>query len=133
MSQRLPAAVRHGYGSAALALAVANTSVMFFLLKYLVDAAGLSPATAGSVLMVGKLWDAVSDPVVGRMSDATRTSWGARRPWIALGAVPFALLFASLWWGLPLQGTLAAVAYTGLLLAYNTAYTAVVVPYGALT
>jgi GPH family glycoside/pentoside/hexuronide:cation symporter len=133
MGERLSARVRHGYGVAALALAIANTAVMFFLLKFLVDSAGLPPVAAGSVLLVGKLWDAVTDPIVGRLSDRTNTPWGARRPWIAFGAVPFAALFASLWWGLPLEGVAAAGGYAALLIAYNTAYTAVVVPYGALT
>ncbi len=129
----LSARVRHGYGVAAFSLAVANTAMMFFLLKFLVDTAGLAPGVAGSVLLVGKAWDAVSDPLVGALSDRTRTTMGARRPWIAGASVPFAVLFAAVWSGVPLHGTAAAVAYGVLLVAYNTAYTAVVVPYGALT
>ncbi|MCB9780252.1 MAG: MFS transporter [Alphaproteobacteria bacterium] len=130
---RLSPALRHGYGAAAASLAIANTAVMFFLLKFLVDEAGLAPALAGFVLLLGKAWDAVSDPLVGRLSDRTRTAMGARRPWILGGALPFVLLFAVLWRPLPLQGWLAAAGYTLLLVLYNTAYTAVVVPYGALT
>lgn len=133
MTQSLTARVRHGYGAAAFSLAVANTAVMFFLLKYLVDAAGLSPAAAGTVLLVGKLWDAISDPLVGELSDRTKTSMGARRPWIAGGSMPFILLFGAIWWGLPLSGYAAAAGYALLLVMYNTAYTTVVVPYGALT
>lgn len=133
MTAPLPAPVRHGYGVAALSLAIANTAVMFFLLKFLVDSAGLSPATAGTVLLVGKLWDAVSDPLIGRLSDRTDTRMGSRRPWIAGGSVPFVVLFASIWWGLPLEGAAAAAGYAVLLILYNTAYTSVVVPYGALT
>lgn len=129
----LPWTVRQGYGVAAFSLAVANTAMLFFLLKYLVDGAGLAPSTAGTVLLVSKVWDAVSDPLVGALSDRTRTAMGARRPWMAGGAVPLAVLFALVWAGLPLQGTAAAFGYGALLIAYNTAYTAVVVPYGALT
>lgn len=129
----LPWKLRHGYGAAAFSLAVANTAVMFFLLWFLVDRAGLSPGAAGTVLLVGKAWDAVSDPLIGRWSDATRSKHGQRRPWIAAGSLPFVLLFAGLWFGLPLTGWLLAFAYAALLVAYSTAYTAVVVPYGALT
>jgi GPH family glycoside/pentoside/hexuronide:cation symporter len=129
----LPMSVRQGYGVAAVSLAIANTAVMFFLLKFLVDEAGLPPATAGLVLLVGKAWDAVTDPFVGKLSDRTRTSMGARRPWMLFGALPFVVLFAALWSKLPLEGLAAAVGYALLLVAYNTAYTAVVVPYGALT
>ena len=127
------AGLRHGYGAAAFSLAVANTAVMFFLLWFLVDEAGLSPAAAGSVLLVGKAWDAVSDPLIGRLSDATRSRFGQRRPWIAAGSLPFVLLFGALWWGLPWQGWLLVVGYGALLVVYSTAYTTVVVPYGALT
>lgn len=129
----LPAGLRHGYGAAAASLAIANTAVMFFLLWFLVDRAGLSPAAAGTVLLVGKVWDAVSDPLIGRLSDGTRSRFGRRRAWVAAGSLPFMLLFASLWWGLPFTGWLLVVAYAGLLVVYSTAYTAVVVPYGALT
>lgn len=133
LSLPLPASVRHGYGFGAFALAIANTAVMFFLLKYLVDGAGLDPAAAGTVLLVGKVWDAVTDPLEGRLTDRTRTRFGARRPWLLAAAVPFAVLFAAIWWGLPWRGTGAVVGYALLLVAYNTVYSAVAVPYGALT
>ncbi len=129
----LPASLRHGYGVGAFAIAVANTAMMFFLLKYLVDSAGLSPAWAGSVLMIGKGWDAFADPVVGWLSDRTVTTMGSRRPWVLGGTVPFALAFVGTFWGLPWTGVGALVGYTVLLLVYNAAYSAVVIPYGALT
>jgi len=129
--------LRLGYGAAAGSLALANTAILFFLLKFLVDVAGLSPAVAGTVLLVGKAWDAVSDPLVGRLSDSTRTRMGMRRPWILGGSLPFVALFATIWWGFggaDFGGGLGlAVAFALLLVLYNTAYTCVVVPYGALT
>jgi GPH family glycoside/pentoside/hexuronide:cation symporter len=133
MTRSLPATTRHGYGVGAAGLAIANTAVMFFLLKYLVDGAGLSPSMAGAVLMIGKLWDAITDPIIGRLSDRTSTRFGVRRPWIALGSLPFVTAFAALWWGLPVQGLNAGIVYSLLFIGYSTAYTAVVVPYGALT
>lgn len=133
MHAKLPASVRHGYGVGALAIAIVNTTMMFFLLKYLVDQAGLEPWAAGTVLLVGKGWDAVADPIIGYLSDRTTTSMGARRPWVLVGALPLAILFALTWWGLPWTGTTAIVGYAVLLLAYNAVYSAVVVPYGAMT
>lgn len=102
---------------------------MFFLLKFLVDEAQLPPATAGNVLLVAKIWDAVIDPVIGRLTDRT----GGRRGWMAGAALPLAFMFAGLWWGLPFVGTAQAVAYAALLVVYNTAFSAAVIPYGALT
>ena len=125
--------MRQGYGVAALAVAVANTAVMFYLLKYLVDVAQLSPATAGLVIFLGEVWDALSNPIMGRLSDRTRAGMGRRRPWILFGSAPFMLSFAALFWGFPLHGWAAIGLYLLLLVAYNTTYTIVVVPYGALT
>lgn len=125
----LPASVRHGYGVGAFSFALANTTILFFLLKFLVDEARLAPAVAGTVILVAKVWDAAIDPVIGRLTDRT----GGRRPWILAATVPLAVCFASVWWGLPVTGIAAAVAYAGLLVVYNTAYSAAVIPYGALT
>jgi len=129
----LPVTVRQGYGAAALSLSFCNTTILFFLTKFLLDEAHLSAGSAAAVVLVGKLWDAVSDPVVGRLSDATDTRMGARRPWLLGATLPCMLLFVALWQPLPLQGTAKAVAMAVLLVLYNTAYTAVVVPYGAMT
>ena len=52
---------------------------------------------AGSVLAVGKVWDAVNDPLVGMMSDRTKTRWGRRYPWIFLTAIPFGLSYCFIW------------------------------------
>lgn len=130
---RLGPALRHGYGVGGLGYALVNTCMLFFLLKYLVDGAGLGAALVGWVLLIGKVWDGLIDPVIGRLIDGTRTSWGSRRPWMAAATLPMVGLFMAVWWGVPLEGAAAAVFYGLLLMAYNTAYSLVVVPYGALT
>ena len=84
--------------------------------------------------MIGKLWDAVTDPMVGALSDRTRTRWGRRKPWIFAGAILlfFCMLFMFRDPGIRDQGRLflwATFAYCLL----NTAYTFVSIPYGALT
>ena len=133
MSRPLSASLRHGYGVGAFSIAIVNTAILFFLLKYLVDELRFSPAVAGGLLLVGKLWDAVMDPLVGRISDRTRSSMGARRFWIASGCVPFLVLFAGLWWGVPSTGWWGIAAYCLVMVLYSTSFSAVVVPYGALT
>jgi len=118
---------------AAASLAIGNAAMMFFLFKFLTDEAGIPPFVAGNVLLVGKAWDAVTDPLVGRLSDRTKARMGQRRAWIAGGSLPFLLFYAAVWWGLPFPAALTAVGYGVLLILYSTCYTAVVVPYGALT
>jgi GPH family glycoside/pentoside/hexuronide:cation symporter len=63
-------------GSAAVAI------VSFFLLPFLFEVAGMPPFYAAAIVLIARLWDAVTDPVVGRMSDMTNTKWGRRRPWL---------------------------------------------------
>ena len=55
--------------------------VAVYLLKYYTDHVALSATLAGLALMIGKLFDGLSDPVMGYISDRTRTRWGRRRPW----------------------------------------------------
>lgn len=129
----LPASLRHGYGVAGLSFSIIDTSVRIFLFKFLVDEAKLAPAIAGTVLLVGKIWDAVNDPLVGRLSDRTKTQMGARRPWIAGGLVPFLVCFAALWSDLPWRGGWRAGGYVLLLLLFDTFLTTLGVPYSALS
>ena len=65
---------------------------MLFLF-YLTEVVGLSPALAGMVFGIGKVWDAVSDPLMGYLSDRTRSRFGRRRVYFLAGIVPIALSF----------------------------------------
>jgi GPH family glycoside/pentoside/hexuronide:cation symporter len=67
--------------------------VVVFLLKYYTDYTGLDAKLAGVALLLGKVFDAVSDPVMGYLSDHTRSRWGRRRPWFLSGAIPLSLSF----------------------------------------
>ena len=59
---------------------------------------GLSAFWLGVILIFPRLWDAVSDPVMGYFSDNTRTRWGRRRPYILVGGILVAISFAAMWW-----------------------------------
>lgn len=59
---------------------------------------GLSPALISTLLFIQRLWDAVTDPLIGQFSDNFRSRWGRRRPLIAVAAPSMAILFALLWW-----------------------------------
>jgi GPH family glycoside/pentoside/hexuronide:cation symporter len=86
------------------------------------------------VLIAGKVWDAVTDPLVGSLSDRTATRWGRRRPWLLFGALPFGLTFVAIWLIPPGFGKWDAFGFAVVIyMLHATAYTCVAVPHGSLT
>jgi GPH family glycoside/pentoside/hexuronide:cation symporter len=59
---------------------------------------GLSAFWLGAIMIVPRLWDALSDPIIGHLSDNTRTRWGRRRPYLLLGGIAVAISFVVIWW-----------------------------------
>lgn len=59
---------------------------------------GLSAFWLGVILIIPRLWDAVSDPIIGHISDNARTRWGRRRPFILIGGILVAFFFVTMWW-----------------------------------
>lgn len=131
--QHFPFVTKLAYGVGDFGPALTANVYVFFLMYFLVNVAGMNPGLAGSVLLIGNVWDAVNDPAVGVLSDRTQTRWGRRLPWMVLGAVPFGLTFF-LQWIVPFQDQwLLFVYYIGIALLSNTFYTIVNLPYTALT
>lgn len=132
--QQLSTRKKLGYGIGDLGGNLFFTIMGFYLLFYFTDVAGIAAGLAGTAIMIGKIWDAVTDPAVGYLSDRTQTRWGRRRPYMAVGAV---LLFFSM--GLifmPFGATGQIALFILATLTYclvNTAYTLVNIPYSALT
>ncbi|BBD53427.1 MFS transporter [Planktothrix agardhii] len=131
--QKLNLSTKLAFGAGDLGPAITANISVFFVLVFLTNVAGLSAGLAGSVLMVGKIWDAINDPIVGVLSDRTVHPWGRRYPWMVFGAVPFGILFF-LQWIVPSNNQWFLFGYYVIIgILFNTAYTAVNLPYTALT
>lgn len=85
------------YGIGDLGNALVNSAVQFFLMKFYTDGALIPPALAGNALLIGKIWDAINDPLFGWFTDRTKNRFGKRRVFMLFGAIPLAIAIALLW------------------------------------
>jgi glycoside/pentoside/hexuronide:cation symporter, GPH family len=132
--EKLSLSTKMAYGAGDFGTSLTANILIFFLLPFFTDVAGLRPSIAGGILAVSKIWDAVNDPIVGVLSDRTRTKWGRRRPWMFVSAIPFGLAFLAQWWvPFPNNETALVIYYVAIAILFNTFYTCVNLPYTALT
>ncbi len=83
------------YASGTVSFAVKDIAFGAFVLFYYVSVVGLQGSLAGTVLLISMIWDAITDPIVGSLSDNYRSKWGRRHPFMAISGIPLAIcLFA---------------------------------------
>lgn len=93
---------------------------------------GLTVADTATLMLIARMFDVVTDPMMGALADRTQSRWGTYRPWLILGAVPFGLIFAMLLYT-PEFGPMGKRIWAySLYLLMMVVYTAVNVPYGSL-
>jgi GPH family glycoside/pentoside/hexuronide:cation symporter len=133
LSKKLSLKVRLGYGIGDTAICFYWSGVGFLLLYFYTDVVGISPIIAGSIFMIGMLWDAFTDPFMGYLAERTRTRWGVYRPYLLFGNVPLALSFVLLFWVPPLEGWLLVLSLISINILHRTCFTIVSVPFSSLT
>lgn len=93
---------------------------------------GLTFADAGALMLIARMFDVVTDPMMGSIADRTQSRWGTYRPWLIWGAIPFGLIFALLLYTPDLGPDGKRIwAYT-LYILMMAVYTMVNVPYGSM-
>ena len=93
---------------------------------------GLTFADAGMLMLIARMFDVVTDPLMGSIADRTQSRWGTYRPWLIFGAIPFGLVFALLLFTPELGPTGKRIWAYGFYLLMMVMYTMVNVPYGSL-
>ena len=113
-----------------------NFSWMFvsnFLMIFYTDVFGISMAAVSALMLFSRFWDAINDPIVGGLTDKTKTKWGRYRPWLLIAAPITAVLLIMTFWAHPDWSDRSKVIYmviTYCLLVLG--YTCVNIPYGTL-
>lgn len=92
-SDKLDLSTKIAFGAGDLGTAITAMIGISYLSPFLTDVAGLKPQLAGQTQLIGKVWDAINDPMVGVLSDRTQSQQGRRYPWMIWGAIPFGVFF----------------------------------------
>jgi GPH family glycoside/pentoside/hexuronide:cation symporter len=108
-------------------------TMILFQLSFYTDTLGLAAGVAGTLLLVGRFWDAFFDPMMGTIADRTKTRWGKFRPWVLWTAIPWAVVMVLAYTnpGFEMTGRIVWALLTNILLM--TLYSANNTPYSAMT
>lgn len=111
------------------AFVIINTFFAVFMTKAL----GMPTALAGTIPLVGKVWDAVTDPIMGNIADRTTSRFGPKRFYILIGAFASTLTFLMLWLTIPTDSVIAKyIFYLIMYCLFSTGFTILMVPYNGL-
>lgn len=120
------------YGAGDLACNTMFTAVSSFLMFFYTDIAGIGLAAVGTIMLIARIVDAVTDPLMGLIVDKTNTKWGRGRPYVLWMALPFAIISVLMFMS-PDAGTNGKFAYALFTyVMFCVIYTALNIPYTAM-
>jgi sugar (glycoside-pentoside-hexuronide) transporter len=120
------------YGTGDFGLNLFWSLTTFFLMYFYTDVYGISPVQAGTIYFIARLWDAISDPMMGYIADKNHSRWGKFRPYLLFGSVPLALTAIAAF-STPSLGSVGKFYWAlSSYIALSTLYTLVSLPYSSL-
>ncbi len=131
-NEKLPFKVKLGYGMSGYCSFIAWTAFSYYGLYFFTDVVGISAAFAGAMISLGTLWDAITDPIVGSISDNLKLKAGRRRPLIIGVALPFFFIAILLFTNWGFDETVSKVYFVIIVLLYYTAQTVLDISASAL-
>lgn len=131
---KVPLSTKIAYGGGDVACNLSLGVVSTLLTLFYTDYAGIPAATVGLVMLISRIFDGVSDVIMGYVVSHTKSKWGQSRPWILWSSIPFCLSIVLLF---TVPQTTATLQFIYLFVTYNfcttICYTALNLPYGSLS
>ena len=107
-----------------------------YYIPFLVYVEGLSPSQVGLIILIKSIWDAITDPLMGVITDRTHSKYGKHRFWIIVAVIPFVVTFFMTWFSFGLSGhassTTVMLYYIAAYVLFSTATTVLTVPHTAM-
>lgn len=132
MNKKLTFRNKLGYGLGDFAFNLSFQGVIIFMLVFYTDVLGIEGKTAGLILLIASIWDAISDPIMGFFANRTRSKWGKYRPYLLWVAIPLGISFIALFYkpNLSITGIIIYALITQIL--FRTFFTIGNIPYSSL-
>ena len=124
------------YTAANISTSGAGYFFTLYYIPFLVYVEGLSPTQVGLIILIKSVWDAITDPLMGVITDRTRSRFGKHRVYVIAAVIPFAVTFFMTWYSFGLSGQASSNAvmlyYIAAYVLYSTATTVLTVPHTAM-
>ena len=130
--EKLSFKLRYGYGLGQMSDSIPYNMYATYFLFFLTNVIGIPAAVGGTISMIALLWDAVTDPVVGYMSDHSNSKYGRRRPYMIVSLFPLSLFMILMFLNVDFGNTGNIIYFILIAMLFRLVYTGYVIPYFSL-